>query len=293
MRALSIRFDISPTEIQKHIEGIREWGINISYLKEKGYQLPETIDFLNARLIRSKIGNSLKLIPIIDSTNQYLLDSSSIKSGTVCISEHQTKGRGRRGRKWVSPFGKNLYFSMYWKLNSGIDSAVGLSIVIAVIIVEVLSTFGIKGVKLKWPNDLCYKDRKLAGILIESVNKESLVIGIGLNLLMKSTKEGISSPWTSLIEVADRSSLDRNELAIALINALYSELKYYELHGVRKFIKRWNQLDNYFGKKVILLIGENKIEGIEHGINEKGALLIKTSKGLENYISGEISLRGY
>ena len=142
----------------------------------------------------------------------------------MCLSEYQLKGRGRRGREWISPFGANLYLSMYWRLDAGMAAAMGLSLVVGVAIVEALEQLNLKEVKLKWPNDLYYQDRKLAGILVEMSGQAggaaNLVIGMGLNLMMTEQTEGITQPWASLSEVAGHKDIDRNQLAITMIQTL-------------------------------------------------------------------------
>ena len=132
--------------------------------------------------------------PVIDSTNQYLLERvNTLSSGESCLAECQTAGRGRRGKPWVSPFGCQLILSMYWRLEQGMAAAMGLSLAVGVAVVEALESLGYPGVALKWPNDLYYQGRKLAGILVEMSGSAGaschLVIGVGLNLAMPS-REG-------------------------------------------------------------------------------------------------------
>ena len=106
----------------------------------------------------------MTVLPVIDSTNQYLLDRlDELTSGDACVAEYQQAGRGRRGRKWFSPFGANLYLSMYWRLEQGPAAAIGLSTVIGIVIAEVLQQFGAEQVRVKWPNDIYLQDRKLSG----------------------------------------------------------------------------------------------------------------------------------
>ncbi|MEN1494486.1 biotin--[acetyl-CoA-carboxylase] ligase, partial [Pseudomonas aeruginosa] len=97
--------------------------------------------------------------------------------------------RGRRGRKWFSPFGANLYLSMFWRLEQGPAAAIGLSLVIGIVMAEVLRKLGADKVRVKWPNDLYLQDRKLAGILVELTGKTGdaaqIVIGAGINMAMR------------------------------------------------------------------------------------------------------------
>ncbi len=294
---LGQEFGVSRAAISKHIKGIQQWGVDIFRIQGKGYQLAAPMQLLDESILKAKTHKPLELIPIIDSTNQYLLErTEQLESGTVCIAEYQGKGRGRRGREWISPFGSNLYLSVFWRLDAGMAAAMGLSIVVGVAIVEALQAFGIQGVKLKWPNDLYYQDRKLAGILVEMSGQAggaaNLVIGMGINLRMAEQTAGITQPWTSVGEILGEQNFDRNLLAVELVNAIHQALDDYELHGMSHFVERWNPLDNYLGRKVKLIMGNREIEGIERGINEQGAVLLETEQGIEAFIGGEISLRG-
>ena len=293
---LGEKLGISRAAISKHIKGIQTWGVDIFRVQGKGYQLAKPMHLLDHDIIQTQTSNYIELIPIIDSTNQYLLDRINIlDSGSVCLSEYQIKGRGRRGKEWISPFGSNLYLSMYWRLDAGIAAAMGLSLVVGVAIVEALEQLNLKDVKLKWPNDLYYQDRKLAGILVEMSGQAgsaaNLVIGMGLNLMMAEKTEGITQPWASLSEVAGKQEIDRNQLAITMIQTLNRALLDYELQGMQGFVERWNRLDNFIHRPVRLIMGQRDIIGISHGINEQGAVLLETENGLETYIGGEISLR--
>ncbi|USD32721.1 MULTISPECIES: bifunctional biotin--[acetyl-CoA-carboxylase] ligase/biotin operon repressor BirA [Vibrio] len=293
---LGEKFGVSRAAISKHIKGIQAWGVDVFRVQGKGYQLAKPIQLLDQEILQNSLANHVDLIPIIDSTNQYLLDRiDSLESGSVCLAEYQAKGRGRRGREWVSPFGSNLYLSMFWRLDAGMAAAMGLSLVVGVAIVEALEEMGLTGVKLKWPNDLYYQDKKLAGILVEMSGQAgaaaNLVIGMGLNLMMSDSTEGINQPWSSLSEVANNQDIDRNQLAISMITTLHKALTDYELYGMVGFVERWNRLDNFINRPVKLLMGPREITGLARGINEQGAVLLETKNGLETYIGGEISLR--
>ncbi|NAW70050.1 bifunctional biotin--[acetyl-CoA-carboxylase] ligase/biotin operon repressor BirA [Vibrio sp. V27_P1S3P104] len=295
-QSLGEQLGMSRAAISKHIQGIQEWGVDIFRVQGKGYQLAEPLTLLNQKVIQSEVENTVELCPIIDSTNQYLLDRiGQLNSGSVCLAEYQQSGRGRRGRQWVSPFGANLYFSMYWRLDAGMAAAVGLSLVVGVAVVEALEQMGFSGVKLKWPNDLYFKDRKLAGILVEMTGQAggaaNLVIGIGMNIAMQEKENEIDQPWTSLAQVSKQKRIDRNQLAIQLIKALNEALQQYQYTGMQNFVERWNRLDNFIDRQVRLIIGPQEIVGIERGIDSHGGVLLETKQGIQSYIGGEISLR--
>lgn len=282
--------------INKHIQTLRSWGIDVQTVAGKGYQLDAPMNLLNADSINKNInGEPASVIPVIDSTNQYLIQRiSELKSGDVCIAEYQSAGRGRRGRQWVSPFGRNLYLSMYWKLDQGPAAAIGLSLVVGVIMAEVLQKLGADGVKVKWPNDLYLNDKKLSGILVELTGKTGdvahIVTGIGINIAMsKNQNEAINQQWINLEQVGIK--IDRNELACEITNALREAFVQFEKQGLSVFIERWKRLDNFMDRRVKLIIGEKEIFGIAKGINDQGALLLEQDGKIIPYIGGEISLR--
>ncbi|QJT83579.1 bifunctional biotin--[acetyl-CoA-carboxylase] ligase/biotin operon repressor BirA [Kosakonia sp. MUSA4] len=293
---LGERLGMSRAAINKHVQTLRDWGIEVFTVPGKGYSLPEPIQLLDETLIRSRItqGN-ITVLPVIDSTNQYLLDRlNELHSGDACVAEYQQAGRGRRGRKWISPFGSNLYISMYWRLEQGPAAAIGLSLVIGIVMAEVLRDLGADQVRVKWPNDLYLQDRKLAGILVELTGKTGdaaqIVIGAGVNLMMrKAQAEDISQSWINLQEAGVR--IDRNMLAIRLVTELRTALKCFEQEGLAPFLSRWEKLDNFINRPVKLIIGEKEIVGISRGIDAQGALLLEQDGVIRPWVGGEISLR--
>ncbi|WP_064601592.1 bifunctional biotin--[acetyl-CoA-carboxylase] ligase/biotin operon repressor BirA [Photobacterium sp. J15] len=296
--ALGESLGISRAAISKHIKVLQSWGLDIYRVQGKGYSLASKLELLDCDKILAQVKcPGLDLIPVIDSTNQYLLDRvGQLPQGAVCLAEYQEAGRGRRGRQWLSPFGTNLYLSMYWRLDAGMAAAMGLSLVVGVAIAEALQSLGAGEVKVKWPNDLYYQDKKLAGILIEMTGQAGdaahLVIGMGLNVAM-AEQEGreIDQAWTNLAQACNGLP-ERNQLAATLIQRLHQTLEQYEQVGLDGFIERWNRLDNFLDRPVKLLIGERVVEGVARGINGQGALLLETEQGVTPYIGGEISLRG-
>ncbi|MCL6408129.1 bifunctional biotin--[acetyl-CoA-carboxylase] ligase/biotin operon repressor BirA [Dickeya dadantii] len=289
---------MSRAAINKHIQTIREWGLDVFTVTGKGYALSAPIQLLDADKIRSHIqSGNIAVLPVIDSTNQYLLDRlDSVSSGDACIAEYQNAGRGRRGRTWFSPFGSNLYLSLYWRLEQGPAAAVGVSLVIGIVMAEVLHHLGADGVRVKWPNDLYLNDKKLAGILVELNGRTGdaahLVIGAGINLRMNSSgSDVINQGWINLQEAG--IDIDRNMLAVKLITELRTALVIYEQQGLAPFISRWNDLDNFYNRAVKLIVGNREITGIDKGIDSQGALLLEQDGEIQSYIGGEISLRGW
>jgi BirA family biotin operon repressor/biotin-[acetyl-CoA-carboxylase] ligase len=294
---LGEKLGMSRAAINKHIQTLRDWGVDVFTVPGKGYSLPEPIQLLEEERIRQQIGyGNVAVLPVIDSTNQYLLDRiHDLHSGDACVAEYQTAGRGRRGRKWFSPFGANLYLSMYWRLEQGPAAAIGLSLVIGIVMAEVLQSLGADKVRVKWPNDLYLSDRKLAGILVELTGKTGdaaqIVIGAGINLIMRRVENDvINQGWINLQEAG--ITIDRNTLAVRLINELRDSLRLFEQEGLAPYLSRWERLDNFINRPVKLIIGDKEIFGISRGIDTQGALLLEQDGVIKPWVGGEISLRG-
>ncbi|WP_034950983.1 bifunctional biotin--[acetyl-CoA-carboxylase] ligase/biotin operon repressor BirA [Erwinia oleae] len=291
---LGEKLGMSRAAINKHIHTIKDWGIDVFTVTGKGYSLPTPIQLLDEDIILSQLDHGrLAVIPVIDSTNQYLLDRmDALQSGDACVAEYQQAGRGRRGRQWFSPFGTNLYLSMYWRLEQGPVAAMGLSLVIGVVVAEVLRALGAENVRVKWPNDLYLNDRKLAGILVELTGKTGdaaqIVIGAGINLAMR-TASAIDQGWINLQEAG--ITVDRNQLAAQLVNKMRESLQLFEKEGLTPFIERWSKLDNFLNRPVKLLIGEREILGIARGIDPQGGLILEQDGVRKAWVGGEISLR--
>lgn len=287
---------MSRAAINKHVQTLRDWGVDVFTVPGKGYSLPEPIQLLDEAFIRQQLqSGNVTVLPVIDSTNQYLLDRlAELQSGDACVAEYQQAGRGRRGRKWFSPFGANLYLSMYWRLEQGPAAAIGLSLVIGIIMAEVLQSLGADNVRVKWPNDLYLEDRKLAGILVELTGKTGdaaqIVIGAGINLVMRRVENDvINQGWINLQEAG--INIDRNRLAVKLIQELRTALQLFEQEGLSPWLSRWERLDNFINRPVKLIIGEKEIFGISRGIDAQGALLLEQDGVIKPWMGGEISLR--
>ncbi|WP_210512669.1 bifunctional biotin--[acetyl-CoA-carboxylase] ligase/biotin operon repressor BirA [Pantoea ananatis] len=287
---------MSRAAINKHIQTLKSWGLEVYTVTGKGYSFPAPLQLLNEQEILGQLSQAdIAVIPVIDSTNQYLLERMhSLPSGSVCLAEYQQAGRGRRGRHWFSPFGANLYMSMYWRLEQGPAAAMGLSLVIGIIMAETLRSLGAQDVRVKWPNDIYLHDRKLAGILVELTGKTGdaaqIVMGAGINLAMRTAEAAqINQGWINLQEAG--VTINRNELAATLINRLREALPVFEQEGLTPFVTRWAELDNFINRPVKLLIGEREVQGIARGIDNQGGLQLEQDGKIQSWVGGEISLR--
>lgn len=231
----------------------------------------------------------LEIFDVIDSTNTYLLDQAKLgaPSGSVCLAEQQTQGRGRRGRSWFSPPCTNIYFSFLWRFST-LENISGLSVAVAVMVATVLKKYGISNIELKWPNDVLFAGRKLAGILLE--RKESaVVIGIGLNVYLPNDAD---PNWIAIHDITGQD-VSRNHLVGLLTNELLSQLSLYQRRGLSAFLEGWRQHDSLVNKKVTLQTPEHVFSGVMKGINEQGELILQedTTNALRTFSYGEVSCR--
>ncbi|WP_157988474.1 biotin--[acetyl-CoA-carboxylase] ligase [Candidatus Erwinia haradaeae] len=189
------------------------------------------------------------VLPVVDSTNQYLLDRTTfLKSGDVCTAEYQQAGRGKYGSQWFSPFGSNLYLSMYWLLDKGLQTAtMHLSVFISIIIANILREQGISDIKVKWPNDIYLQDRKLAGILVEikgsNKHRSEIIIGAGINLAMVGLSKNLllQKNWIDLQEIG--VNLDRHGLLVIIIDAMRKALIQFEQSQSTTLLKCMKKLE--------------------------------------------------
>ena len=297
---------ITRSAVWKLMNQFSNLEIEVESVTGKGYCIPGGLDLLNLKKIKRYIQKlsleKIRKIEIFDqigSTNDYLIELSSSNPDKICIclAEQQMKGKGRLGRRWFSPFGANIYLSVLYPFSKDMSELAGLSLVVATVVAETLSEIGIeKNIGLKWPNDVLWKNRKLAGILIEISGEahgvNHVVIGIGLNIRMsKSIAKTIDQPWVDIQEIkADVA--DRNKITGLLINKLIEKIEVFKKQGFLPFCKHFRKLDILVGQPVKIITVLGQINGVAQGIDEQGRFILKDQSGKRHIFSaGDISIR--
>ena len=253
---------------------------------------------LDKEKILSKLSNEfrskvvLEVFDTISSTNDYLLrkEKNKNKDIKICIAEEQTKGRGRRGKSWISPKFKNIYFSLNSYLKK--EDLSGLSIAVALSVSKVLTKINVMSL-IKWPNDLLVGNKKICGILIETAKEGELtkvVIGIGINVNMEYS-ELIDQEWTS-IKLEKKQSVDRNSIITEMINQLCITLNKFEQEEFDYFLNKFTSFDLLKDKEFTLKDKPNETF-IGKGIDNKGLLIAQNLKNqrIVKFSSGEVSLK--
>jgi len=279
-------------------------GLDIFKVTGKGYCLNSQVGLLNKTQIdqhyKALGANTadVEVHPIIDSTNSELMRriqaKTALESGTVIVAEMQQAGRGRRGRVWQSPFGANLYYSYFWRLDDGLQAAMGVSIAVGLAVYDAIKALYQIDVELKWPNDIYINKQKLAGVLVELDGQPQgpcqLVIGIGINLQMpESFSQHIDQAWTDLNQHTQK--LDKNQLVASLTYHLEQRLVQYRQTGLQDMYEQWNSLNAFAGDYVELNTGHRSWRGICEGIDPQGGIRIRQDGEVKSYYGGEVSLR--
>jgi len=302
---LGAALGVSRTAIWKQVQTLQLLGLDCYSVSGKGYRLSAPLELLErGALLESMTAaakplvSEIELHPEIDSSNRYLMDKlgKGLEHGHACMAERQTAGRGRRGRPWVSPFARNIYLSFYWRFEMSPELLSGLALAIGVGVIRALRRLEIEDASLKWPNDILWQGRKLAGILLEmrgeSAGPYHVVIGVGLNVDMsneESTTE-IDQPWVDLQHIAAQP-ISRNKVAGTLLGELLLVAQQFQRSGLAPFLGEWIDADAHAGKLVVIQQGTEEITGYARGVDGNGAIILETDTGMRQFHSGEVSLR--
>ncbi len=251
---------------------------------------------MNAQQIMSlsHAGVAVEVVAETGSTNADLLARAPLLPAPVLlVAEHQTAGRGRAGRSWLSSPGHSLTFSLAWKFSGGLHKLTGLPLAVGTALAETLGRLG-QPVQLKWPNDVLKDGDKLAGILVETAPAADgavwAIIGIGLNLAMPDELE--ERIGRSVAAVPWLARMDRDTLLAAILDGLAEALHLFGQAGFGAFSARWNLLHGWQGQLVTILDrGELLQEGLAAGVDDAGRLLLDTEDGRVAIVAGDVSLR--
>ncbi len=236
----------------------------------------------------------IEVVAETGSTNADLMARlASLSRPVLRVAVHQTAGRGRAGRPWLTVPGGMLTFSLAWHLPQSPQNLLGLPLAIGVALAECLNALN-QHVELKWPNDVLRDGKKLAGILLESAASTDggtwIVAGIGLNLQVSDELENqvgrplADAPWLA--------QMDRNLLLAQILNSQTQALTQFAQQGFAPFLARWNALHAHAGQTVnILDHGQVLHTGTALGVDLHGCLVLQTPQGQVNILAGDVSLR--
>ncbi len=295
---------VTRAAVWSHIELLRAAGFEIIASPHRGYQLVSKPDALLAVDLQSRlatgqvIGNVIRVLPQTTSTNDEASRAAleDHPEGLVIFAESQSAGRGRMGRRWSSPAGRGLWFSVLLRPSLAPSECTQLTAASANALVRAIqSTTGITP-EIKWPNDLLIKGKKIAGILtemsaeLEHVRSVVLGIGIDANQTASEFPADIRNIATSL-KLATGKSVSRADLAEAVLHELDREYARILAGDFAAVAEEWAGYCTTLGKLATIDMGTRRVRGRAEALDENGALLLRTEHGrIERIIGGEVTL---
>lgn len=302
---LGNKLGITRAAVCKNIRRLAQSGLDVHRVTGRGYKLDAPLTLLNRSRILKHLGaaaadfrDRLHVLDETDSTNRHLaglIAHAKTMNGMACLTEAQSGGRGRRGRAWVATPYHNLMFSMAWQFPGGPGLVSGLSLAAGLAVLRALEEYGVSGAGLKWPNDMLWNNRKLAGLLADVQGEASgptlVILGVGVNgYINRDTAEHIDQPWVDLREILGKH-IDRNHLAALVMRHLRSMFQEFAAKGFAPFREAWSSRHLYHGRRVRLIQGDREFFGTVEGIDENGGLIVHLGKDRQVFHSGEISVR--
>ena len=295
---------ISRVAVWKHIKKIREMGYKIESKQKLGYRLESNTDLLLPWEITSGLktevfGKQVYYFESIDSTqNQAMrMASNPANNGALVIAEKQTNGKGRLGRKWISPKG-GIWFSIILHPQFDISVITLFPIASALALSNAIEkTLNIKS-ELKWPNDITVNGKKVAGMLVdaslESNKIENIVLGVGINFNVDVKQiEKMLKDTPNFYGVASLGEQNKTIKPILLVQTFLNELEeictLLNSKDTKKIIKDWTVKSSTIGQNVELNTKEGKIKGKAIKIDHDGALIISENKKNVRVIEGDIT----
>jgi len=299
---ISDKLGLSRAAVWKHVNALRAQGYRIDAAPARGYRLVEIPDRLGELELRPllnthDLGQALHWYEEVGSTNDVakaLADEGALH-GEVVVAEAQTAGRGRRGRTWVSPPGRNLYFSAVLRPDLPPTRAAELTLVASVALCSSVRQAGVAAAAIKWPNDVLVHGRKVAGILTEMAadpdQVQWVVLGVGVNVNLREEEIPAELRGVATSLAIERGGpVPRALFAAAALTNLEEWLDRHAADGFGPVREAWRAMSDTLRREVRVRTGDGDLEGVAEDIDETGALLVRTRAGLERVVAGDVEL---
>ena len=299
------KLGISRTAVWKHIRNLRKSGYEIISRERCGYKLKDAPDLLLPSEIQigldtEIIGKEMHYYPSVDSTNRVAkaLAYHGAADGTIVVAEEQENGKGRLERKYYSPRGKGIWFSIILRPKFLPHDAPKCTLMAAVAVAEAMNRFNLKA-EIKWPNDILFDGRKLVGILTEITGEMGkityIVIGVGINVDIKRDEfpEELKNIAASLSEMGG-VELSRVEFFRAVLEEFDKLYRKVKASGFEDEFNLWKKYNVTLGKNVRVISagdGGEIFTGKAVDLNADGALIVETAQGLRTVYAGDVSIR--
>jgi BirA family transcriptional regulator, biotin operon repressor / biotin---[acetyl-CoA-carboxylase] ligase len=303
---LAAGFGVTRAAVWKAVEELRSLGTEVEAVTHQGYRLAHPASPLDAAGVTALLPPTTlamlrtgECLGSTSSTNSLLLERGAPPPGhfDFLTAEHQSAGRGRRGRNWLAPPGGAICLSWSWCFEGMAAQLGALSLAIGVSCLRALQSQGITGVQLKWPNDLVTASGKLGGILIEmrseSAGPVQIVVGLGLNMALgKALREQIDGNQpVDLRSLAQGAVPARNALVAALLHHGVAVMRQFAAEGFLPFCDEFGEADALRDRPVNVQGGTAITAGIARGVDPDGALRVEAGGSIHPIIGGEVSVR--
>jgi BirA family biotin operon repressor/biotin-[acetyl-CoA-carboxylase] ligase len=301
---LSQQLGVSRAAVWARINDLRSLGYEIEASPHLGYRLLSTPDLLHADDLLSRlgpvqvVGRDIRVFQETTSTNDVIekLARDGVKEGVVVLAESQSRGRGRLGRKWASPAGKGLWFSVLLRPGLRPQEATRLTVASATALRRAIASLtGLKP-EIKWPNDILISGRKVVGILTElsaeldRVKYVILGIGVDVNVNPSEFPDDVRKLATSLKAECGKP-VSRAELAVAILRELDADYQRIAAGDFAAVADEWQAHCSTIGHRVVIRTGDRQVAGRAEALGEEGALLLRTEHGhLERVVGGDVAL---
>ncbi len=300
---ISHTLKVSRTAVWKHIQALKQAGYEIEAHPRLGYSLRQTTgrllpDEIKAQLISTVLGQEIHYFNEVDSTNNEAkkLAANGCPEGTIVVAESQVGGRGRLARGWFSPPGKGIWLSVVLRPPFSPMDAAKCTLMAAVGVTRAINSVTGIGCGIKWPNDILWQGRKVVGILTEmsaemdAINFVVIGMGINVNVNQEDFPSEIASVATSLA-VAAGCEISRIKLLTAILSELEAVYVLAKNSGFAPVLEEWKKNSITLGQQVDVYGIDRNFSGQAFDIDADGALLIKTSQGIERVLAGDVSIR--
>ena len=301
---MASKLGTSRASVWKAVGLLKKEGYMIDSSPAKGYLLVKSPDLCIRDLKRmisgatERIGHELFFFDSVSSTNTVAMEGASrgCPDGTVMIADTQTAGKGRLGRSWSSPPGKNLYVSIILRPEISPRDATALTLLSAVACASAIRRSTPVSISIKWPNDLMAGQRKLGGILteikadIDRITYAVVGIGINVNLPSEDMPYEIKAIATSVM-LETGESCSRTDLAAALIAEFDRWYGLLLTEGTAVIIDAWIGMSSTIGRQVLVAAANQSFEGVAEGVDDEGILIVKLADGTYRKVSaGDVTV---
>jgi BirA family biotin operon repressor/biotin-[acetyl-CoA-carboxylase] ligase len=301
---LSRRLGLTGAVVMGRIRELRKLGYQIEASPHLGYRLVAAPDALHADDLVARlpegclVGRDIRVFQETTSTNDIVdkLARDGVKEGVVVFAESQSKGRGRLGRKWVSPAGKGLWFSVLLRPRLRPVEATQLTVAAANALARAIELQTSLKPDIKWPNDLLLNGRKVAGILTEmsaEVDRvKHIIIGIGVDVNQTASQFPPEvRPVATSLSLACGRPVHRAELAAAVLREVDRDYARLCAGKFPALADEWESRCTTIGQNVTVLVGERRVHGRAESLDDAGALLLRTEHGhIERIIGGDVTV---